>query len=68
MIFLPIFGLFIGFIIPLLCQKAISDVICIIAASYWIVFIIFLLFYEVICLVYSVTLVQNYNRREVRHQ
>tara|TARA_R110000868_G_scaffold230010_3_gene483143 strand:- start:1057 stop:1509 length:453 start_codon:yes stop_codon:yes gene_type:complete len=63
MIFIPVIGLFIGLILPLICGKIQSDIICLISMTYWAGYFVFLLIYEIICIVLSITTVQAINKK-----
>lgn len=67
MILIPVLGVFIGFVLPLMCETIQSTSICMISMAYWGGFFIFLLLYELICIIMSITTVINYNSAMVHH-
>ena len=61
MILIPVIGVFIGFVLPLLCESFQSTSICMLSMAYWAGFFIFLLLFEFICIVMAITTVKTHN-------
>jgi len=64
MLILPIIGIFIGLLLPILCQKSIEygDYFCLFSLVYWSGYITFLFIYEPICIILSITKAIKYNK------